>query len=115
VAVWDRYLAYGVALDAVHHAVRVLDFEAVGHRDDIPAGPGRTVRVRYWRDNRLLRPLGPAAAQARLIWAVVSVPLWAGIGLLAVRTVAQPYLRSLLLVLTAVQVVRALYRLVRSA
>lgn len=98
-------------------AVRVLDFETVGHRDELWSrytGQARRVRVKCWQRNRVLRPVGPAVAQARLIWAVISLPLWIGAGLAVLGKVTTPYLRYLLLAMAAVQAVRAAYRFVRS-
>lgn len=117
VAVWDRYLAYSAALDVSQHAVRMLDFEAVGHRDVLwseHTGVRRQVRAVYWRRSRILRPLGPAAAQLRLIWAAITLPLWLIAGIAIAVDVTSPYPRGLLLVLVAVQVARAAYRLMRS-
>jgi hypothetical protein len=118
VAVWDRYLAYGVALDAIPHAVRVLDFESVGHRDVLwsqHTGRWRTVRVKYLRRNRFLRPIGPVGARIRRYWSAAMLVLWAVIGgLILAATTATPYLRYPLLALAALQVVRQAYWLGRS-
>jgi hypothetical protein len=117
VAVWDRYLAYGAALDAVPHAVRVLDLETSGRRARLTShhtGTERTVHVRYPARNRLLRPGGQASAGAGRVWAIVSLPLWAAVGVAAVTTIASPYPRGLVVVLAGVQVARAGYRLVRA-
>jgi hypothetical protein len=119
VAVWDRYLAYGVALDVLPHAARVLDFESVGVRDELwshHTGRPRLVRVRYLSRNRLLRPLGPVAAGASLTWALVTLPVWVVVGAVALASDAWvDYLRYPLLLLAGVQAARAAYRLVRSA
>lgn len=117
VAVWDRYLAYGAALDAIPHAVRVLDFEAAGRRARLTShhtGTERTVHVRYWARNRFLRPGGPASAGASRLWAVLSLPLWIGVGVAALSTITSAYLRGLVVVLAGMQVARAAYRLVRA-
>lgn len=117
VAVWDRYLAYGVALDTFPHAARVLDLETVGERDVLRShhtGQWRTVQVRHGRRRRVLRPAGPVAAGASLTWAAMTLPLWLVAGVAVAKTVTAPYARWLLLALAAVQAVRAAYRLVRS-
>ena len=117
VAIWDRYLAYGAALDAVPHAVRVLDFETAGQRAELTShhtGTARTVRVRYWARNRFLRPGGPVAAQASRLWALLTLPLWLAVGVAAAVTIPSPYLRGLVLVLAVVQAARAGRRLVRA-
>lgn len=117
VSVWDRYLAYGVALDTFPHAARVLDLETVGERDVLRShhtGQWRTVQVRHNRRRLLLRPAGPVAAGASLIWAAMTLPLWLVAGAAVATTVTPPYARWLLLALVAVQTVRAAYRLVRS-
>jgi hypothetical protein len=117
VAVWDRYLAYGAALDAIPHAVRVLDFETAGRRSELTShhtGVARTVHVRYRGRNRLLRPGGLAAAQASLVWSVLTLPLWLAVLVAAVATIPSAYLRGLLAVLAGVQALRAGYRLVRA-
>jgi hypothetical protein len=117
VAVWDRYLAYGAALDAIPHAVRVLDFESAGPRAELISshtGVERTVHVRYWTRNRFLRPGGPAAAQATRVWTLLTLPLWIALGVAAATTIPSPYLRGLVLVLAGVQAARAGYRLVRA-
>ena len=106
VAVWDRYLAYGVALDVMPHAVRALDLTAVGDRDVVQTERG-PVRVRYpSRGLRLLRPFGPVAAQARVRWAVPSLLMWFAVGALAV---AQGW--TVVAVVTAILVGWAAYRL----
>lgn len=117
VAVWDRYLAYGVALDAFPHAARVLDLERVGQRDQLRSlhtGQPRVVRVEYDRRRRLLRPAGPVAAQASLVWAAITLPFWLAAGAVVAATVTSGYPRWLLLVLVAAAAVRSGYRLVRS-
>jgi len=117
VAVWDRYLAYGAALDAIPHAVRVLDFETAGRRAELTSrhtGTERTVHVRYWARNRFLRPGGPAAAQATRVWALLTLPLWIAAGVAAATTIPSPYLRGLVVVLAGLQAARAGYRLVRA-
>lgn len=117
VAVWDRYLAYGAALDVMRHAVRVLDLETVGRRDHLwsdHTGKLRSVRVRYPAGRTLLRPLGPAAAQLSLVWAAITLPVWAVAALLLAASSFSPYARLPLLALALIQVVRAAYRLVRS-
>jgi hypothetical protein len=119
VAVWDRYLAYGVALDALTHAARVLDFATVGVRDELwsdHTGQRRRVRVRYRPKNRLLRPVGPVAAQARLAWAIPALILWSVAGaVLLARDTLPGEVRYPLLVVAGVQALRAAYRLVSSA
>jgi hypothetical protein len=117
VAVWDRYLAYGAALDAIPHAVRVLDFETAGRRARLTShhtGAERTVHVKYWARNRFLRPGGPASAGATRLWAIVSLPLWIAVGAAGVATITSAYLRGLVVVLAGVQAMRAAYRLVRA-
>jgi hypothetical protein len=117
VAVWDRYLAYGVALDTFPHAARVLDLETVGQREVLRShhtGQWRTVHVRHDRRRRLLRPAGPVAAQASLIWAALTLPFWLVAGVAVATTVTRPYARWLVLAVVAVQAGRAGYRLVRS-
>jgi hypothetical protein len=117
VAVWDRYLAYGAALDAIPHAVRVLDFETTGQRAELTSrhtGTERTVHVEYWSRNRFLRPGGPAAAQASRVWSVLTLPLWIAVGLAAVTTITSRYAQVLVVLLAGVQTARAAYRLVRA-
>ena len=119
VAVWDRYLAYGVALDALTHAARVLDFASVGVRDELwsdHTGQRRRVRVRYIPKNRFLRPLGPVAAQPRLLWAIPTLVLWSvAVGVLLARDGLADQVRYPLLAIAGVLAVRAAYRLVSSA
>jgi hypothetical protein len=118
VAVWDRYLAYGVALDTMPHAVRVLDFESVGHRDVLwsaQTGRWRTVRVKYLRRNRLLRPIGPVGARVRRYWSAATLVCWVVIGGLILADAAAPaVLRYPLLAFAGLQVVRQAYWLGRS-
>lgn len=117
VAVWDRYLAYGVALDVMPHAVRVLDLETVGHRDELwstHTGQRRMVKVTYPARNRVLRPAGPVAAGARLVWAILTLPVWLALVAIAATTVSSTYPRLMLVALFAVQAARAAYRMVRA-
>jgi hypothetical protein len=118
VAVWDRYLAYGVALDAMPHAVRALDFESAGHRDVLwsaHAGHWRTVNVKYRRRNRLLRPIGPVGAGFRRYWSAAMLLCWVIIGGLILAAGSAPtVLRYPLLTFAGLQVVRQVYWLVRS-
>ncbi|WP_433040488.1 DUF2207 family protein [Dactylosporangium sp. CS-033363] len=114
VAVWDRYLAYGVALDVFPHAANALDLETVGRDDELwstATGTPRLVRVRYWRRNRLLEPLGRVNARVRLIWSALSLPVWLAIGALS-WTVAAVVPRTILLTLVGFQLLRHVYRLV---
>ena len=117
VAVWDRYLAYGVALDAMPNAVRVLDLETVGQRSELTSshtGTPRTVRVRYWSTNRFLRPVGPVTARATRTWSLLTLPLWIGVGIAAATTIESTYLRGLVVAFAGLQAVRASYRLGRA-
>ncbi|WP_426502033.1 DUF2207 family protein [Dactylosporangium sp. McL0621] len=117
VAVWDRYLAYGVALGVFRHAADVLDFETVGRDDELwsdVTGTGRLVRVRYRRPSRLLEPLGRVDARARLIWSALSLPVWSLVAVLALRVDALAP-RTVVLALAGFQVLRHLFRIARSA
>jgi hypothetical protein len=116
VAIWDRYLAYGVALDTMPHAVRVLDFETVGHRDVLRSehtGQPREAHVSYRRD-WLMHPLGPVPARASLLWAAVTLPVWLGAGIWLAGAVSSTGLRAVVVVLAAGQLGRTGYRLVRA-
>ena len=118
VAIWDRYLAYGAALNANPHAVRVLDFETVGRSDVLwstHTGSRRQVRVRYWQRLPWLRLFGRASAKASLIWGLLSVPIWLVAGWVVDVELSHGYLWGLLLALAAVQLLRAVYRTVRAA
>ncbi|GAA3454539.1 DUF2207 domain-containing protein [Dactylosporangium matsuzakiense] len=117
VAVWDRYLAYGVALDVFQHAAQSLDFETVGRDDELwsdVTGTERLVRVRYWRRSRILAPLGQVDARARLIWSALSIPAWALIAGLATG-IGSAGVRLAVLLLAALQLLRHGYRAARGA
>jgi hypothetical protein len=116
VAVWDRYLAYGVALDVTTHAARVLDFETVGNDDRLwsdATGQWREVRVRHRRPNRLLHPLGRVNALGSLIWSAPMLLLWAAIGAAALSRHGG-VTRTVVVALAGVQLVRHAYRVLRS-
>jgi len=79
-------------------------------------GERRLVRVRYTPRNRFLRPLGPVAAQARLMWAIPTVILWSvAAAILLARDTMPAALRYPLLVVAGILAGRAAYRLVSSA
>jgi hypothetical protein len=117
VAVWDRYLAYGVALDAMPHAVRVLDFETVGLRDVVTtsrAGRPVEVPVRYQRPRAFLRPGLGVSARARMVWAAGTLPLWL-IALGAAATAPWPaYLRIAVGTVVGAQALHTVYRLTKA-
>jgi hypothetical protein len=119
VALWDRYLAYGAALDAVNHAVRVVDLAQVGLRDEFwseHTGQRRLVRVRHFQAGRRpLHPLGQTRAAATAVWSGLMLPLWLGLGLWLGRAVdASPYWRYPVLALAALQVGRHAFRFARA-
>jgi hypothetical protein len=98
------------------HAVRVLDFETVGHRDVLRSehtGEPREAHVSY-RRNWLMHPLGPVAARASLLWAAVTLPVWLGAGIWLAGAVSSTGLRAVVVVLAAGQLGRTGYRLVRA-
>jgi hypothetical protein len=119
VALWDRYLAYGAALDAVDHAVRVVDLAQVGLRDEFwsdHTGQRRLVRVRHLRaGRRLLHPLGQTRAGATALWSGLMLPLWLGLGLWLWRAAdAPPAWRYPVLALAVLQVGRHAFRFARA-
>jgi hypothetical protein len=117
VAIWDRYLAYAAALNTSPHAVRVLDFETVGRSDVLWSthpGTRRPVRVRYWRRLPWLRLFGRASARASLVWGLLSLPIWVAAGWVVDAELSHGYPWGLLLALVAVQLLRAVYRIVRA-
>lgn len=116
VAVWDRYLAYGAALNTSRHAVRVLDFETVGRRDVLwstHTGQRRQVRVRYWGRSPLW-PFGRVAARARLTWALVTLPVWVAAGLVVASGRSGGYPQWLLLTLLGIEVLWCAFRIVHA-
>ncbi len=118
VAIWDRYLAYGAALNTSPHAVRVLDFETVGRHDELwstHTGQRRQVRVRYPRRLRALRLLGRGSARASLVGGIVGLLFWPAAGFVVNASLSRGYLWGLLLLLAVIQFVRSGYRIVRSA
>lgn len=118
VATWDRYLAYGAALDAIPHAVRVLDFETVGRRQTLwsqATGQWRLVRVHYPTRRRLLHPLGTVGARLRLPFWMVTLAVMGVTGCLLLAVVpGPPYLRTTLLIGVPAVVVWSGYGLLKS-
>jgi hypothetical protein len=109
VAVWDRYLAYEVALGSSRVASAALDLR-VGRTSWFISrytGAVRTVRVRYpWS------PFSYTQAGVRLVWSLAVLAVWAAAAVL-LRGAPLP-VRIPVLAVAAVIIVRELYKVVRS-
>ena len=114
VAVWDRYLAYGVALGVNPVASRAVDLRVgrVGRLRSSYTGQPRLVLVRYPRN-----PFTYTQAGARLLWAAFVLAFWISTGLLLRSAVAHSpaVLRWPAIVIGTFLVLRAAYKVVRSA
>jgi Predicted membrane protein (DUF2207) C-terminal domain len=114
VAVWDRYLAYGVALGTNPVAARTVDLRTgrVERYTSHYTGQPRPVVVRYPRN-----PLAYSQAKLRLIWSVVVLLFWTCLGWWLAGQLGGP-VAVVTIGLAAVGVLhatRAGYRLVRAA
>jgi hypothetical protein len=113
VAVWDQYLAYGVALGVNPVASRAVDLR-VGRTVSLRSaytGVPRLVVVRYPRD-----PMAYTQAGVRLLWSVAMLLVWAGVGYLWLAHGRDwpPVLRWAVFVVGVLAVVRTAYKAVRS-
>ena len=113
VAVWDRYLAYGVALGVNPVAEAALDLR-VGHVaafTSLHTGVPRTVIVRYPRN-----PFTYTQAGVRATWSAAVLAAWIGFAVLAApHDHAWPqWLRALAIAVGGFLAARAAYRLIRS-
>jgi hypothetical protein len=114
VAVWDRYLAYGVALGANPVASRAIDLRVartIRLRSRFTGTP-RLIVVRYPRD-----PLAYTQAGARLLWSLAVLAFWAAIGFALVSTGVSwsPMVRWTVIAIGSLATLRGTYKLVRSA
>ena len=113
VAVWDRYLSYGVALGTNPAASAAVDLR-VGRTSWFTSGytgSVRTIRVRYPRD-----PFAYTQAGVRLLWSLLVLAGW-GVGgyLLWPRVGRAPVeVRYATAAVVILVLVRALYKLVRA-
>jgi hypothetical protein len=114
VQVWDRYLAYGVALGVNPLADAALDLRVgrVARFTSRYAGRPHTVVARYPRD-----PFAYTQAGVRLAWSALVLALWAAVGVWAMpRAGGWPTsARLALLTVGGLLTLRAAYKLVRSA
>ena len=114
VAVWDRYLAYGVALGVNPVAGRALDLRA-GHTVTLlsrATGTPRPVVVRYPRD-----PLAYTQAGVRLAWSFLVLAAWAVFWVAAAPRIGHwpPFLRWHLYALGVLAPARAAYKVIRAS
>ena len=112
VAVWDRYLPYGVALGVNPVASHAVDLRTRrgGSLRSRYTGVPRLVTVTYPRD-----PFAYSQAGLRIATASLGVVVWGGVGYLAVRSGGWPdWLRVTAALLAAAGGLRSLYRWVRA-
>jgi hypothetical protein len=113
VAIWDRYLAYGVALGVNPVASGAVDLRTgrVQRLRSRYTGTVRTVLVRYPWD-----PMAYTQAGVRLTWSLCVLAFWAACWLLLGRRLGHlpPAARWPLAALGVLLPLRALYRLVRA-
>jgi hypothetical protein len=113
VAIWDRYLAYGVALGVNPVASGAVDLRTgrVQRLRSRYTGTVRTVVVRYPWD-----PMAYSQAGVRLAWSLCVLACWAGFWLLLGRRLGHwpPAARWPLTALGVLLPLRALYKVVRA-
>src|SRR4051794_12100076 len=114
VAVWDRYLAYGVALGVNPVAGRALDLRA-GYTVTLlsrATGTPRPVVVRYPRD-----PMAYTQAGVRLAWSLLVLAAWAALWVVAAPRTGNwpPFLRWPLYAVGVLAPARAVYKVVRAS
>jgi hypothetical protein len=113
VAVWDRYLAYGVARGVNPVASRAIDLKVsrVVRLRSRYSGMPRLIEVRYPRG-----ALHYAQAGVRLLWSLVILAIWSGVGfaLWATGRTWPALLRDVVIAVGILAVLRALYTLVRA-